>query len=48
MTAVYQTLLSRKPTEAERAAWSKAQQGGLDIEDLVFALINTQQFIFLK
>ncbi|MEZ5388199.1 MAG: DUF1553 domain-containing protein, partial [Prosthecobacter sp.] len=48
VTAVYQTLLSRKPTEAERAAWSKAQQGGLDIEDLVFALINTQQFIFLK
>lgn len=48
VTAVYQTLLSRKPTEAERTTWAKAQQSGLDIEDLVFALINTQQFIFVR
>jgi hypothetical protein len=43
---VYLTLLSRLPTEAEKSAWTKS---GLDsIEDLVFALINTQQFIFVR
>lgn len=47
--AVYLTLLSRKPTSAERAAWTKARQSGLDqIEDLIHALINTQQFIFAQ
>ena len=47
--AVYQTLLSRQPTVAEKAAWTQAQQSGLDsIEDLIFALINTQQFIFVR
>lgn len=45
---VYQTLLSRKPTAAERAAWTSGQQAGLGIEDLVYALINTQQFIFVR
>jgi hypothetical protein len=39
-------LLSRQPTEAERRAWRRS---GLDsIEDLVFALLNTQQFIFIR
>lgn len=47
--AVYLTLLSRKPTTAERAAWAKARQSGLNqIEDLIYALINTQQFIFVR
>ncbi|MFN7564297.1 MAG: DUF1553 domain-containing protein, partial [Prosthecobacter sp.] len=45
-TAAYQTLLSREPTQAEKAAWSKS--GLTSIEDLVFALINTQQFLFVK
>ncbi|HEY1050897.1 MAG TPA: DUF1549 domain-containing protein [Prosthecobacter sp.] len=46
--AVYQTLLSRRPTEVEKAAWAKAREGGLGIEDLVYALMNTQQFIFVQ
>lgn len=46
VAAVYLTLLSRLPTETEKAAWAKS---GLDsIEDLVFALLNTQQFIFVR
>lgn len=46
LRAAYLTLLSRLPTEAERRAW---RSSGLDsIEDLVFALLNTQQFIFIR
>ena len=46
LAAIYQTLLARSPTEEEKSAWTKS---GLDsIEDLVFALINTQQFIFVR
>jgi hypothetical protein len=46
---VYQTLLTRRPTGAEKTAWEKARQSGLDsMEDLIFALINTQQFIFVQ
>jgi hypothetical protein len=46
LRAAYLTLLSRMPTEAERRAW---RSSGLDsIEDLVFALLNTQQFIFIR
>ena len=46
LAAAYQTLLSRMPTEAEKAAW--AASGLTSMEDLVFALINTQQFIFVR
>jgi hypothetical protein len=43
---VYRTLLSRTPTPREKAAW---QSSGLqEIEDLVFALLNSQQFIFVQ
>jgi hypothetical protein len=46
---IYQTLLSRQPTEAEQNAWKNAQQSGLNsVEDLIYALINTQQFIFVQ
>ncbi|MES2596823.1 MAG: DUF1549 domain-containing protein [Verrucomicrobiota bacterium] len=46
LTAAYLTLLSRPPTAEEKAAWSRS---GLDrVEDLIFALINTQQFIFVR
>jgi hypothetical protein len=49
LATVYQTLLSRQPSESEKAAWAKAREGGLsDIHDLVYALINTQQFIFIQ
>lgn len=47
--AVYMTLLSRKPTAAEKEVWLKAQESGLSsMEDLVFSLLNTQQFIFIQ
>lgn len=47
--AAYMTLLSRKPTPKEREVWSKAQDKGLNtMEDLIYALINTQQFIFIQ
>ena len=42
-------LLTRKPTANEKAVWLKAQDSGLSsMEDLVFALLNTQQFIFIQ
>ncbi|MDZ4401727.1 DUF1549 domain-containing protein [Prosthecobacter sp.] len=47
--AVYLALLSRKPTAEEMAAWAKAQSHGLNtIQDLVYALLNSQQFIFIQ
>lgn len=46
LAAIYLTLLSRLPTEAEKTAWAKS--GLSSPEDLVFALINTQQFIFVR
>jgi len=47
--ALYMTLLSRKPTATERDTWLQAQTNGLTgIEDLVFSLLNTQQFIFVQ
>jgi hypothetical protein len=49
LEATYLTLLSRKPTDQERATWQKAQAAGLDsIEDLIYALINTRRFIFIE
>jgi hypothetical protein len=47
--AVYLSILSRKATPGERAKWSKAQASGLDqMDDLIYALLNTQQFIFIQ
>ncbi len=48
--AIYLTLLSRKPTPREIEAWNAAQEktAGLDLSDLIYALINTQQFIFIQ
>ena len=48
--AAYRTLLTRKPTAKELEAWNKAQTAnpGMDISDLIYALINTQQFIFIQ
>ncbi len=46
---IFQTLLARKPSAREQAAWTRARQSGLtSVEDLVYALINTQQFIFIQ
>jgi hypothetical protein len=45
--AAYMALLSRKPTAKEKDLWLQAQDKGLStMEDLIYALINTQQFIF--
>lgn len=47
--AIYQTVLTRKPTAKEKEVWLKAQDRGLNTtEDLVYALLNTQQFIFIQ
>lgn len=47
--AAYLTLLSRKPTDKEKGVWLNAQSKGLStIDDLIYALINTQQFIFIQ
>lgn len=47
--AAYMTLLSRKPTAREKELWLQAQDKGLStMEDLVFSLLNTQQFIFIQ
>lgn len=47
--AIYMTLLSRKPTSLEKDKWAKAQANGLvEMEDLIYALINTQQFVFIQ
>ncbi|MFZ4765604.1 MAG: DUF1549 domain-containing protein [Roseimicrobium sp.] len=47
--AIFMTLLSRKPTAAEKEKWVKAQELGLiGYEDLIYALINTQQFVFIQ
>lgn len=46
LAAVYLTLLSRQPTASEKAMWTRS--GLASMEDLIFALINTQQFIFVQ
>lgn len=47
--AIYKTILSRKPTPREKEVWMKAQDQGLvAVEDLIFSLLNTQQFIFIQ
>lgn len=46
--AVYLAILSRIPTPAEASAWHKASSSGLSIQDLVYALINSKQFIFIQ
>jgi hypothetical protein len=47
--AAYLALLSRKPTDREKQIWLEAQNKGLSsMEDLIYALINTQQFIFIQ
>ena len=47
--AAYMAILSRKPTPREKEVWLAAQDKGLNTtEDLIFALLNTQQFIFVQ
>jgi len=45
--AAYMAVLSRNPTAREKGLCLQAQDKGLStVEDLIYALINTQQFIF--
>jgi hypothetical protein len=47
--AAYLTILARKPTAKEKQIWLQAQDKGLtSMEDLVYSLLNTQQFIFVQ
>ncbi len=47
--AAYLALFSRAPSDQEKALWSAARAKGLDsTEDLISALINTQQFLFIQ
>jgi hypothetical protein len=47
--AAYLALLSRRATPAEKTAWAKASGGKLkSTEDLIYALLNTKQFIFIQ
>jgi hypothetical protein len=47
--AAYLALLSRPPNTREKEVWGKAADAGLtEIEDLIYALLNTQQFIFIQ
>lgn len=45
--AAYMAVLSRKPTAREKDLCLQAQDKGLStVEDLIYALVNTRQFIF--
>ena len=45
--AAYMAVLSRMPTAREKDLCLQAQDKGLStVEDLIYALINTRQFIF--
>lgn len=46
LEVIYRTLLTRSPTPAEKATWTRS--GLSNPEDLIFALLNTQQFIFIQ
>ncbi|MEO6740736.1 MAG: hypothetical protein ABIP20_10815, partial [Chthoniobacteraceae bacterium] len=47
--AAFLALLSRKPTPQEKAVWTKASGNGVtSTDDLIYALLNTKQFIFIQ
>jgi hypothetical protein len=47
--AVYLALLARRPTPQEKSVWTKAAGRGLtSTDDLIYALMNTKQFIFIQ
>lgn len=49
LEAAYMAILARKPSAKEKEVWGKAQDSGLNTtEDLIYALLNTQQFIFIQ
>jgi hypothetical protein len=49
LSAVCLALFSRAPTPDEKEVWRLAQRQGVSaVEDLVFALLNTPQFMFIE
>lgn len=49
LEAVCFALFSRKPTAGESDAWQQAKRQGVSsVQDVVFALLNTPQFIFIE
>lgn len=49
LSAVCLALFSRKPNPDEEEAWQQAQRQGVSaVEDLVLALLNTPQFMFIE
>jgi hypothetical protein len=46
--AVYLAVLSRAPTEAELTTWRKASASGMQPADLIYALLNSKQFLFIQ
>jgi Protein of unknown function (DUF1553) len=47
--AIYLALLSRKPTPQEKALWTKAAASRVAAtNDLIYALLNTKQFLFIQ
>ena len=46
--AAYLAILSRKPTPQEKAVWAKATTDITSIDGLIYALLNTKQFIFIQ
>ncbi len=49
LETAYMAILARKPSLKEKESWLKAQDSGLNTtEDLIYALLNTQQFIFIQ
>jgi hypothetical protein len=46
---IFQAMLTRQPTERERALMTREleQHGDNAYESLVWALLNTQQFLFV-
>ncbi|MDP1587399.1 MAG: DUF1553 domain-containing protein, partial [Prosthecobacter sp.] len=46
LAAAYLALFSRPPTAEEKSRWNAT--GSSDIDDLIYALINTRQFIFIQ
>lgn len=49
MEAAYLAILTRKPSDAERQLWRNASKdSSVNIEDLIYSLLNTKQFCFLQ
>jgi hypothetical protein len=45
---IYLALLSRRPTESELGRYRAAMQQGMNETDLIYALLNTKQFMFVQ